>query len=146
MTKISGSQKVSLVKIKLQATLSIFSRVCWPSVCLLWRNVCLGFSPIFDCVICFSRTELHELQYILETNTLSVILFAINFSHSKGCPLILFVSFIVQKLLSLIKSHLYISILLLFFFPLLQEVAQRGSCYDVRQRLYCWCFPLRALQ
>ena len=26
--------------------LSIFSCVCWPSVCLLWRNVYLGLPPI----------------------------------------------------------------------------------------------------
>ena len=78
-----------------------------------------------------------DCLYILETNPLSIILFAIIFSHSKGCLLILFVSFVVQKLLSLIKSPLYISILLLFLFPLLQEVAQRGFCYDVCQRLYC---------
>ena len=46
--------------------------------------------------------------YILEINPLSVVSFAIIFSHSEGC---LFTSFIVffavQKLLSLIKSHLF---------------------------------------
>ena len=26
--------------------LSIFSYFCWPSVCLLWRNVCIDLSPI----------------------------------------------------------------------------------------------------
>ena len=26
--------------------LSIFSCVCWPSVCLLWRNVCLYLWPV----------------------------------------------------------------------------------------------------
>ena len=42
----------------------------------------------------------------LEVNSLSV---AIIFSHSKGCLLILFiVSFAVQKLLCLIRSHLFI--------------------------------------
>ena len=137
MTKISGSQKVSLVKIKLQATLSIFSRVCWPSVCLLWRNVCLGFSPIFDCVICFSRTELHELQYILETNTLSVILFAIIFSHSKGCLSIFFiVCFAVHKFSSLIRSHLFTFVL---------SITLRGGsnrCCNLCQRVLCLCFPL----
>ena len=32
--------------------LSILSCVCWQSVCLLWRNVCLGLLPIFglDCL------------------------------------------------------------------------------------------------
>ena len=47
--------------------------------------------------------------YILEINPLSVVSFAIIFSLSEGYLLILFiVSFAVQKLLSLIRSHLFI--------------------------------------
>ena len=82
----------------------------------LWRKVYLGLLPIFlmsclgvsllllllllSCMICF---------YILEINPLSVILFANICSHSMGCLFALFVvSFAVQKLLSLIKSHLFI--------------------------------------
>ena len=46
---------------------------------------------------------------ILEINPLSVALLAIIFSHSEGCLFTLFmVSFAVQKLLSLIRSHLFI--------------------------------------
>ena len=46
--------------------------------------------------------------YILEINPLSVVSFAIIFSHSKGCLLILLIiSFAVQKFLNLIKSHLF---------------------------------------
>ena len=46
--------------------------------------------------------------YILEINPLSVALFAIIFSHSEACLLILFIiSFAMQKLLSLIRSHLF---------------------------------------
>ena len=49
--------------------------------------------------------------YILEINPLSVVSFAIIFSHSKGCLLILLIiSFAVQKFLNLIKSHLFISV------------------------------------
>ena len=43
-------------------------------------------------------------------NPLSTASFAIIFSHSEGCLLILLsfiISFAVQKLLSLIKSHLF---------------------------------------
>ena len=40
--------------------LSIFSCVCWPSVCLLWRNVCLGLLPIFCLGCLFFDIELHE--------------------------------------------------------------------------------------
>ena len=47
--------------------------------------------------------------YILEINPLSVVLFAIVFSHSEGCLFTLFVvSLVVQMLLSLIRSHLLI--------------------------------------
>ena len=47
--------------------------------------------------------------YILEINPLSVISYATYFSHSEGCLFTLFlVFFAVQKLLSLIRSHLVI--------------------------------------
>ena len=47
--------------------------------------------------------------YIFEINYFSVASFAIVFSHSKGCLFtLLIVSFVVQKLLSLIRSHLFI--------------------------------------
>ena len=46
--------------------------------------------------------------YILGINPLSVVLFAIIFSHSEDCLFILLiVCFAVQKLLSLIRSQLF---------------------------------------
>ena len=46
---------------------------------------------------------------ILEINSLSVASFAIIFSYSEGCLFTLLIfSFIVQKLLSLIRFHLFI--------------------------------------
>ena len=46
--------------------------------------------------------------YILEINPLTVVSFAINFSHSEACLFTLLIaSFIVQKLLSLFRSHLF---------------------------------------
>ena len=46
--------------------------------------------------------------YILEINPLSVVSFAIIFSYSEGCLFtLLIVSFAVQKLLSLIRPHLF---------------------------------------
>ena len=54
---------------------------------------------VLSCIICL---------YILEINPLSIVSFAIISSHSEGCRFTLFiVSFAVQKLLSLIRSHLY---------------------------------------
>ena len=56
--------------------------------------------------------------YILETNPLPIALFANIFSHSVSCLFILLmVSFAVQKLLSLIRSHC----LFLFLFSLLKK-------------------------
>ena len=50
--------------------------------------------------------------YILEINPLLVVLFEIIFSHSESCLLILFIVFFVgQKVLSFIKSRLFIFIL-----------------------------------
>ena len=47
--------------------------------------------------------------YIFEINSLSVASFAIIFSNSEGCLFtLLIVSFVVQKLLSLVRSHLRI--------------------------------------
>ena len=47
--------------------------------------------------------------YILEINPLLVALFANIYSHSVGCLFVLFiVSFAVQKVFSLIRSHLFI--------------------------------------
>ena len=44
-----------------------------------------------------------------EINSLSVASFAVIFSHSEGCLYtFLIVFFVVQKLLSLIRSHLFI--------------------------------------
>ena len=89
--------------------LSILSCVCWQCVCLLWRKVYLGLLPILDWVVYFFDIELHELLVYLEINPLSVASFANIFSYSEGCLFILFmVFFAVQKLLSFIRSHLFI--------------------------------------
>ena len=53
--------------------------------------------------------------YILEINPLSVVSFAIIFSHSENYLFtLLIVSFAVQKLLSLIRSHLFIFVFVSF--------------------------------
>ena len=66
--------------------------------------------------------------YILEINPLSVVSFAIVFSHYESCLFTLFiVSFAVQKLLSLIRSHLFTFV----FIYITLEVGHRGSCFDL---------------
>ena len=46
---------------------------------------------------------------VLEINSLSVVSLAIIFSHSEGCLFtLLIVSFIMKKLLSLVRFHLFV--------------------------------------
>ena len=47
-------------------------------------------------------------MYIFEINSLSVASFGIIFSHSEGCLFTLLFTYVVQKLLSLIRSNLFI--------------------------------------
>ena len=62
----------------------------------------LFISLVLSCMNCL---------YILEINSLSVVSFAIILSYSEGCLFtLLIISFIVQKILSLIRSHLFIFI------------------------------------
>ena len=52
---------------------------------------------------------LYELLVYFGNYPLSVVSLAIIFSHSEGCLFtLLIVSFVMQKLLSLIRSHLFI--------------------------------------
>ena len=57
----------------------------------------------------FLELSCRSWLYIFEISCLSVASFAIIFSHSEGCLFtLLIVSFVVQKLLSLIRPHLFI--------------------------------------
>ena len=78
----------------------------------------------------------------MEMNPLSVDSFADIFFHSVGCLLVLFrVSFAVQKLLSLIRSHLFT-----FVFTV---ITLRGGSEKMlllfMSESVCLCFPLTVL-
>ena len=67
-----------------------------------------SFSRFLIGLLVFLVLSCMSCLYILEINPLSVVSFAITFSHSEGCLFtLLTVSFAVQKLLSLIRSHLF---------------------------------------
>ena len=70
----------------------------------LFRSFPHFWIGLFDFLVSSSMSCL----YILEINPLSIVSFAIIFSRSEGCLFtLLIVSFAVQKLLSLIRSHLF---------------------------------------
>ena len=74
--------------------------ICMSSLEWSSANLLIGLFVflVLSCMSCL---------YILEINHLSLVSIAIIFSHSEGCLFTLFrVSFAVQKLLSLIRSHL----------------------------------------
>ena len=80
--------------------------------------------------------------YILEINPLSVVSFVIIFSHSEGCLFtLLIVSFAVQKLLSLIRSHLFY-FCFYFHYSRRQVIEDLALIYIIECSV---CFPLRVL-
>ena len=65
--------------------------------------------PPYDWVVCFSGIELYELLVYFGNQFFISCFLCYYFLHSEGCLFALFaVSFAVQKLLSLIRSNLFI--------------------------------------
>ena len=96
----------------------------------------IGFF-VFVLLSCMHYLCILEIKFQLVTWLANI------FSHSMDCLLILFmISLAVQKLFSLIRSHLFI----FAFISIILGEDPKKYCCDLCQRVFCLCFAYAFLQ
>ena len=119
---------------------SIFPCVCWPSVCLLWRNV-------FLCLLIylFIYIELQEVSGYFGDSSFLHCFICKYFLPAWSLSFHLMISFAMQRFYFLFLFVCLIGSICLFLFSSVWKVDQKWSCWGLCQRVSACVFILRVL-